>query len=291
MPLIRWCLLLPCWLLACQSASTQPETTEAPVLSDTSTVDMTNRSVSPPEPEGFDTVAVKYLLGQFHQEKDSLFVRIEDRYSAGSARGAYLRREAYEAFTRMWTAAKDSGITLTIRSATRNFWYQKGIWERKWTGARKVDGQDLSRAVPDPVERARTILRYSSMPGTSRHHWGTDIDLNSFENSYFASGKGLAEYQWLQAHAAAYGFCQMYSEKGEARPNGYEEEKWHWSYLPLAEQYLRSYNALIDHSMIKGFKGDEAVAPLDVITHYVNGLNPACASQGILNENATSGNE
>ncbi|MFM9004881.1 MAG: D-alanyl-D-alanine carboxypeptidase family protein [Flavobacteriales bacterium] len=43
-------------------------------------------------------------------------------------------------------------------------------------------------------------MKFSSMPGTSRHHWGTDIDLNSVEPSYFLSGKGLLIYQWLSAH-------------------------------------------------------------------------------------------
>ncbi|NJK84501.1 MAG: M15 family metallopeptidase [Saprospiraceae bacterium] len=43
---------------------------------------------------------------------------------------------------------------------------------------------------PNPQERALKILKYSSMPGTSRHHWGTDIDLNSFSNSYFEQGEG-----------------------------------------------------------------------------------------------------
>ena len=49
-------------------------------------------------------------------------------------------------------------------------------------------------------------------------------------------------YGWLQTHAATYGFCQVYTEQGEERPEGYQEEKWHWSYMPLAHQFLRQYN-------------------------------------------------
>ena len=81
--------------------------------------------------------------------------------------------------------------------------------------------------VPEPVERARMILTYSSMPGTSRHHWGTDMDLNKDNNGYFATGEGLKVYEWLQAHAHEYGFCQPYTPKGPNRPEGYNEEKWH----------------------------------------------------------------
>ena len=33
------------------------------------------------------------------------------------------------------------------------------------------------------------------MPSTSRHHWGTDLDLNNLNNSYFTSGKGKKIYK------------------------------------------------------------------------------------------------
>jgi LAS superfamily LD-carboxypeptidase LdcB len=268
----RW--LMPGLLVWMACAAPQPSSGQAAQpLADTMTTTPTDPS---PDSMPVDSIPVKYLLGQIKPESDSLFVRIEDRYSAGSARGGYLHREAHEAFGRMWAAAQAAGIQLTIRSATRNFWYQQQIWEGKWTGARRVEGQDLSQAIPDPVERARKILRFSSMPGTSRHHWGTDLDLNAFENSYFASGKGLLEYQWLQAHAGEYGFCQVYSAKGEDRPHGYEEEKWHWSYLPVADGYLRAYNGLVTHDLISGFQGAETAEALDVMAHYVNGINPQC---------------
>ena len=61
----------------------------------------------------------------------------------------------------------------------------------------------------DSLKAAKTILLYSSMPTTSRHHWGTDMDINSLENSYFASGQGLKEYTWLKKNAAKFGFCQV----------------------------------------------------------------------------------
>ncbi|GAB4418763.1 MAG: M15 family metallopeptidase [Bacteroidia bacterium] len=223
-----------------------------------------------------DTIPSVYLLGRFDPAQDSLFVRIEDAYSGGSARGAYMHREAYAAFVDMHAAARRDGVVLTILSATRNFDRQQAIWEEKWTGRRLVGGQDLARTIADPAERARTILRYSSMPGTSRHHWGSDIDLNAFENSYFATGKGLREYTWLQTHAAAYGFGQPYTAKGPHRPDGYEEEKWHWSYLPVARRYLAAYQAQIDPAAIRGFAGAETARDIDVIGKYVLGIDPVC---------------
>ena len=51
----------------------------------------------------------------------------------------------------------------------------------------------------DSISAVKEIMKYSSMPSTSRHHWGTDIDLNSLENSYFEKGEGKKySIGWLQ---------------------------------------------------------------------------------------------
>ena len=168
-------------------------------------------------------------------------------------------------------------VTLTLVSATRNFDRQRQIWEAKWNGRRLLEGKHKADEVyPDPADRARAILRYSSMPGTSRHHWGTDIDLNDLENDYFTSGPGKAVYDWLTTHAAGYGFCQPYTAKGPERPNGYEEERWHWSYLPLATRLSDYAAAVLENTDIGGFAGAEAAPRIGVIENYVLGINPAC---------------
>jgi D-alanyl-D-alanine carboxypeptidase len=111
----------------------------------------------------------------------------------------YLRKETYEAFLKMHAAAKADGIQLVVRSATRNFNYQKRIWEGKWNGQRKIAGnQNAAKAYPDPVQRALKILEYSSMPGSSRHHWGTDLDLNAFNNEWFEKGIGKKDLRLAQ---------------------------------------------------------------------------------------------
>ncbi|MEM7369346.1 MAG: M15 family metallopeptidase [Bacteroidota bacterium] len=266
-------LILSIGLISCASPARSSSDLDA--SDDSLSVDP-SLTIQAPKPMPFDTIDVKYLLGQFDPAKDTNFERIPNQYSGGNARGTYLRKETLEAFGRMHAAAKADGVTLTIISSTRNFWRQKAIWEAKWTGARKVGGKNLSVSTPDPTQRAKTILLYSSMPGTSRHHWGTDIDINNLTNSYFASGKGLKEYQWLTAHGHEYGFCQPYTPKGEDRSSGYEEEKWHWSYAPLGKDYLASYQELVNLDMIEGFKGSEAARPLDVISNYVFGISQRC---------------
>lgn len=216
----------------------------------------------------------KYLLGKFEPAQEKDFVEVDSKYT--NNRRLYLRQETNEAFIRMHDAALQSGIKLIIISATRNFNSQKYIWERKWSGKTPVDGKNLAKTVSAPVERARIILRFSSMPGTSRHHWGTDIDLNALDNCYFSTGEGKKIYNWLRENASDYGFCQTYTPRDFTRPTGYEEEKWHWSYLPLARLFLDQYNQKVDYDDLKGFLGWEAAKTLRVIEDYVRSINKNC---------------
>lgn len=219
-----------------------------------------------------EDISIDFIMGKFEPKNHPNFTVVESKYADRA--GLYLQKETYQAFKEMYKAALQDGVKLKIRSATRNFRYQKGIWERKWTGQTKVGGQNLAKHIVDPVKRAKKILRYSSMPGSSRHHWGTDIDLNAFENSWFSHGKGLALYQWLQNNAADYGFCQTYTPK-ETR-TGYEEEKWHWSYTPLSSQYTKFAQQYLNAEQFAGFKGAKTAKAVDIVGKYVLGINQNC---------------
>jgi LAS superfamily LD-carboxypeptidase LdcB len=188
-----------------------------------------------------------------------------------------MKKEAYEAFKKMSDAAQKDGIQLVIRSAARNFDYQKTIWEKKWSGATILsNGKNALTEYPDLVIRAKTILEYSSMPGTSRHHWGTDIDFNSFNNQWFEKGKGLELFSWLEKNASSYGFCTPYTAKGKERPHGYNEEKWHWTYMPLSKIYTSYAEQYLKDNMISGFQGSKVAEQLNVVNHYVLGINKNC---------------
>jgi zinc D-Ala-D-Ala carboxypeptidase len=220
----------------------------------------------------FDT---NYLTGKFDPARHPDFTMIDSKHTRLA--NVYLRKDAYNAFKKMYAEAAKEGIQLTIISATRTFAAQKIIWEGKWTGKIKAeDGSNLAQTIPDPTQRALKILEYSSMPSTSRHHWGTDMDLISLNNAYFEKGKGAKAYQWLLQHAATYGFCQPYTEKGAARPNGYHEEKWHWSYQPIAQQLTEAYPHQVPYNQINGFLGAETATNIHVIRNYVQGISQIC---------------
>lgn len=220
-------------------------------------------------------ISLDYVMGKFDPSTHPDFTLIDKKFATKD--GIYLRKSAYTQFVKMHDHAERDGIELVIRSAARNFDYQKGIWERKWTGETKLSGNvDASIEYIDPFARAKAILLYSSMPGTSRHHWGTDIDINNFENSYFEHGRGLKEYAWLQQNAGKYGYCQTYTVKDSNRPEGYEEEKWHWSYMPIARHCLAVAEAQLSNTDIKGFLGSETATQIDVKSKYIFGINPDC---------------
>jgi len=219
-------------------------------------------------------VMKRYLLGQVNASKDTAFMKVMKPFT--DKPDIYMQTSAYRAYKKMYLAAANQGINLKIVSAFRSFNHQKAIWEAKWTGRRKVLGQNLSKKYPNAEQRAKVILMFSAMPGTSRHHWGTDIDIYSVEDEDFQSGKGKQIYEWLKAHASDYGFCQVYTPKIGKRSTGYEEEKWHWSYKPVAQRNLKYYQRLINYQDIIGFKGDRTAKKIKVIQNYVLGINPDC---------------
>ncbi len=173
--------------------------------------------------------------------------------------GTVLRRDAWSAFDRMRAAAAAEGVKLWVVSGYRGFARQKAIWERKWN--------DPSRAAMSDSSRARDILLYSSMPGTSRHHWGTDLDLCSVSPAWFDTPQGRRTYRWLTENAARFGFFQPYPD---GRDRGYAPEKWHWSYAPVSEEFLREYLRTVRNEDITGFAGASAAPVLDIVGQWVD---------------------
>lgn len=218
-------------------------------------------------------ITTDYVTGHFDPAQHEDFVVIPTAYA--DRPGLYLHKETWSAYQGLYKAAQAAGHSLVIKSATRNFEYQKGIWERKWTGETALSDGSKASDLSSPVDRAKKILLYSSMPGTSRHHWGTDIDINSFDNSYFAQGVGGNLYDWMLANAADYGFCQPYTDKSSGR-TGYEEERWHWTYTPLSKQLTTFSATQLKDEMIRGFQGSETATQVSMVKDYILGINKAC---------------
>lgn len=94
-----------------------------------------------------------------------------------------------------------------------------------------------SEAALSSEQRQREILQVTSAPGISRHHWGTDFDLfdPSLSASTWLSDRFLlSAYRWMSEHGIKFGFFQPYGTRTMRGDRGYLEERWHWSYYPVA---------------------------------------------------------
>ncbi|MBN1500300.1 MAG: M15 family metallopeptidase [Spirochaetes bacterium] len=222
--------------------------------------------------------AQNYVSGRFNPSQSPLFSSVADSGIETGGKTQFLRIETIAALVKMNAAFKkdNPGLSILVISSTRNFYDQRSIWEAKWNGSRPVDGININKLNLSPYEKGLKILKYSSMPGTSRHHWGTDFDINSLENSYFSKGKGLVLYKWMTENASDFGFYQPYTA---GRNAGYEEEKWHWSYLPLSkyfyQDWMKFYKSnnrfIIENESYSGAEELYSLAPV-----YVSSINPEC---------------
>ncbi|UOB18342.1 M15 family metallopeptidase [Abyssalbus ytuae] len=156
----------------------------------------------------------------------------------------YLQPEAYKAFLRMQEDAKKKNIHIKIVSGYRDFEKQKNIWKRKYE---RYISQGLI-----PEQAIQKIIEYSTIPGTSRHHWGTDIDIIDENATYsgdvlvpekfHGNGPFCKLKEWLDKNANKYGFYIVYTNN--ANRKGFKYEPWHYSYAPVSKKMLKAYKGL-----------------------------------------------
>lgn len=221
---------------------------------------------------GYTSISIPSLVGVKDPERYSLFVNINRMGIPTARKNSFLLEEvaihlkkAYLDFHKLYP-----DIPFIIISAERNYNHQAQIWNGKW--------DHIYQKLKDPQKTALAILKYSSMPGTSRHHWGTDFDITSLDNKYFESQSGQILYEWMKHHMAHYGFCQPYTAN---RSKGYKEERWHWSYKRIASIYTKNYkDALVFNKdyLLKylNFKGSKQIPLVKYIQEYVFSINSDC---------------
>ncbi|SHI35395.1 D-alanyl-D-alanine carboxypeptidase [Mesonia phycicola] len=156
-----------------------------------------------------------------------------------------LRQEAYQDFLLMKKAAyQEAGVNIQIVSSYRSFSHQKRIWNRKYNNYLQ---QGLS-----PTVAIQKIIEYSTIPGTSRHHWGTDIDIIDgtpktpsdllIAENYNKNGVFSNLNTWMTNNAHKYNFYVVYTDNPNRK--GFKPEPWHFSYAPLSIPYLQKYKTL-----------------------------------------------
>ena len=172
-----------------------------------------------------DNKAIQQALGLDDSHLVSEFIKLE--------------KNTYQAFSQMKSKAAEAGIDINIVSGYRSFEHQKEIWERKFkhlTSEKK------------PLQAIMEIIKYSSIPGTSRHHWGTDIDIIDsaaqapsgdllIEKHYHNNGTFSKLKSWMDLNSKDFGFELVYTNDKER--TGFKYEPWHYSFKPESKKYLK----------------------------------------------------
>jgi LAS superfamily LD-carboxypeptidase LdcB len=171
-----------------------------------------------------------------------------------------LQSEAVQAYQQLRVDAASAGFDLRIASGFRSFSRQLAIWNDKANGTRRIlddAGSVLSPRGMSEWKCIESILRFSALPGTSRHHWGTDMDVYdaaAMSDDYQLQltvaetelqGPFAPLHRWLDERIeknCSYGFFRPYARD----LGGVSPEPWHLSYAPIAQRY----NQLLSSSMV-----------------------------------------
>ncbi|MFL0803708.1 MAG: M15 family metallopeptidase [Agarilytica sp.] len=138
-------------------------------------------------------------------------------------------------------SAKKAGFDLRLASGYRSFERQLKIWNEKANGLRPVlDKNEVPLDVKHLTKKELmfAILRWSALPGASRHHWGTDFDIydaSSIDDAYplqltvsetINDGPFVRFYRWLAEELKN---NQTFFRPYENDLGGVAPEPWHLS--------------------------------------------------------------
>lgn len=185
--------------------------------------------------------------------------------------GYLLRKEAYEAFIRLKAEALKSDVHIQVVSSYRDYDHQNRIWVRKYNA-------NINRGLT-PQESIKKIIEYSTIPGTSRHHWATDIDIidanvaqpsSVLQPRHFEDNGCFRTLKlWMDDHANDFGFYLVYTNQPNRK--GFKYEPWHYSYKPLSNVYLSQFKNLNIKDSIanENLLGNDHFSD-DFISNYLN---------------------
>jgi uncharacterized protein DUF4157/D-alanyl-D-alanine carboxypeptidase-like protein/zinc carboxypeptidase len=135
---------------------------------------------------------------------------------------------------------------LTSDNQHRGFATQASIISRQLRG--------LSSTSTDPQIEAAilTAMQTRSMPGFSRHHWGTEIDvLSATRTRWEGAGDLVPVIPFLRSETQRFGFFHPYtSAPPDPAQRHYQDEPWHISYAPLANVFAARWAARITGTVL-----------------------------------------
>ncbi|MBT4287385.1 MAG: M15 family metallopeptidase [Deltaproteobacteria bacterium] len=198
--------------------------------------------------------------------------------------------EVAEAFLDMSSAAKKDGLVLSVVSTFRSFDDQLRIWNQKFKGTMDVldlNEEKITIGNLNEFEKIEKILYWSALPGGSRHHWGTDIDVvernaisKNIEYRLVPSeskpnGIFYQLYLWLKKESRRFGFYFPYQG---INANMYHEP-WHISYASIANQNLSAMKPeMIREAVISAEISGKTQIIKNLLSIYQNKILNVCSN-------------
>ena len=189
---------------------------------------------------------IDILTGSTERHLTDLHADIGDRAAM------LVHRDILAPLLELQSRATEAGFDLRLCSGFRSYERQMHIWNAKLSGLRPVvdeAGTAIDLELLSPWEQIQAVMRWSALPGASRHHWGTDVDIydaSAMPVGYQlqltpeeVEGQGIFApmHDWLDTELKDLDFYRPYgSDTGGVAP-----ERWHISYRPLAQTYAHNF--------------------------------------------------
>ena len=154
-----------------------------------------------------------------------------------------LHKDARKDFLLLRQESRKHNLELAVASGYRNYDRQREIWNGKASGKiplRNEKGDIIPTRQLSKEKLVLTILRWSALPGFSRHHWGSDLDVFDAEackhpqllpREYHPGGVCHPLFLFLQKNMTNFGFFYPYDrDRGGIYP-----EPWHISHRKTAQ--------------------------------------------------------
>ncbi len=182
--------------------------------------------------------------------------------------------------------ASQAGFEFTIASSFRDFDRQTFIWNEKFLGKRPLfdkHGKPIDIPTLSEKEKVQAILLWSALPGGSRHHWGTDLDVFAknllpkdtslaLEPWEYLTGHQAAFYQWLKPQLENFNFFFPYAEDR----GGVGFEPWHISHRLESQTAIQALtlDLLAEEIATSDMKGKDIVIDMleHIYTQYIQNI-------------------
>ena len=163
-------------------------------------------------------------------------VKVSKMYSYGD--NQMLTKDTFDAFLKMFKAAKGENLTLIINSSFRSY----------------EDQEEIYNYYVKTLGKEKANLR-AARAGFSEHQTGMCVDIQTY-GSNSSTFENFDEFKWLKDNAHKYGFILRYPKDKEYL-TGYEYESWHYRYIGVeAATYIYENNITFDEYYAYFVEGD-----------------------------------